>query len=57
VSVDDYAAQQKKLEGIVAPIVSKLYEQSSQPGQQTQQTQQTQPTGSKGQGPNIEEVD
>ena len=54
VSVDDYAAQQKKLEGIVAPIVSKLYEQSSQPGQQTQQTQ---PAGSKSQGPNIEEVD
>jgi hypothetical protein len=47
--VDDYAAQQKKLEGIVAPIVAKLY---GQPGQQGQQGQQGQ-----SQGPNIEEVD
>jgi L1 cell adhesion molecule like protein len=53
VSVDEYAAQQKKLEGIVAPIVAKLYEQPGQspPGQQPQ------PAGSKGPGPNIEEVD
>jgi heat shock protein 1/8 len=45
VCVDDYAAQQKKVEGIVAPIVAKLY---GQPGQQQGQSQQ---------GPNIEEVD
>jgi L1 cell adhesion molecule like protein len=42
VCVDDYAAQQKKLEGVVAPIVAKLYGQQGQQGQQ---------------GPNIEEVD
>jgi hypothetical protein len=42
--VDDYAAQQKKLEGIVAPIVAKLYGQG----------QQGQPSGK---APNIEEVD
>jgi len=41
VCVDDYAAQQKKLEGIVAPIVAKLYGQG-------------QPSGK---APNIEEVD
>jgi molecular chaperone DnaK (HSP70) len=46
VSVDDYAAQQKKLEGIVAPIVSKLYGQ----GQQGQQ-------GPSDHGPSVEEVD
>jgi L1 cell adhesion molecule like protein len=52
VCVDDYAAQQKKLEGIVAPIVAKLYgqQEQSQQGQQGQQGQ-SQP------GPNIEEVD
>jgi len=47
VCVDDYAAQQKKLEGIVAPIVAKLYGQG-------QQGQQGQPSGK---APNIEEVD
>jgi hypothetical protein len=53
VCVDDYAAQQKKLEGIVAPIVAKLYEQSGQ----SPRGQQTQPAGSNAPGPNIEEVD
>ena len=47
VCVADYAAQQKKLEGIVAPIVAKLYGQG-------QQGQQGQPSGK---APNIEEVD
>ena len=42
-SVDDYTAQQKKLEGIIAPIVSKLYGQ----GQGT-------PSNS---GPSVDEVD
>ena len=44
----DYAAQQKKLEGIVAPIVAKLY------GQEGQGT--TTPSAS-GSGPTVEEVD
>ena len=44
----DYAAQQKKLEGIVAPIVAKLY------GQEGQGT--TTPSDS-GSGPTVEEVD
>jgi L1 cell adhesion molecule like protein len=44
VSVDEYAAQQKKLEGIVAPIVAKLYGQSGQ-------------SGPSDQGPSVEEVD
>jgi L1 cell adhesion molecule like protein len=44
----DYAAQQKKLEGIVAPIVAKLY------GQEGQST--TTPSDS-GSGPTVEEVD
>ena len=47
VSVDEYAAQQKKLEGIVAPIVAKLYEQPGQSGQ----------PGPSDQGPSVEEVD
>jgi L1 cell adhesion molecule like protein len=47
VSVDEYAAQQKKLEGIVAPIVAKLYGQSGQSGQ----------PGPSDQGPSVEEVD
>ena len=53
----EYEAQQKKLEGIVSPIISKLYTGSNgempgdMPGQQEQQ-----PSSSKS-GPNIEEVD
>ena len=43
----DYAAQQKKLEGIVAPIVAKLYGQP-QSSQQPQTSDQ---------GPSVEEVD
>ena len=52
VCVDDYAAQQKKLEGIVAPIVAKRYGQG-QPGQPGQPGQQ----GSSDQGPSVEELD
>ena len=44
----DYAAQQKKLEGIVAPIVAKLYGQEGQEGPI--------PSDS-GSGPSVEEVD
>ena len=44
----DYAAQQKKLEGIVAPIVAKLYGQEGQ-GTTTQ--------SDSGSGPTVEEVD
>ena len=44
VCVDDYAAQQKKLEGIVAPIVAKLYGQG-------------QSGGAANEGPSVEEVD
>jgi heat shock protein 1/8 len=47
-SVEDYTAQQKKLEGIVAPIVSKLYGQGpSESG----------PGSSPGASPSVEEVD
>ena len=46
-SVDDYTAQQKKLEGIVAPIVAKLHGQGQSQGT---------PSAS-GSGPSVEEVD
>jgi len=47
----DYAAQQKKLEGIVAPIVSKLY------GQDQGQSQSQSANGGAKEGPSVEEVD
>jgi L1 cell adhesion molecule like protein len=50
-STDDYAAQQKKLEGIVAPIVSKLY------GQDQNQGQGQSANGGAKEGPSVEEVD
>ena len=58
----EYEAQQKKLEGIVSPIISKLYAGSNgdgMPGQQQQQQQQQQPeeASSSSSGPNIEELD
>ena len=61
----EYEAQQKKLEGIVSPIISKLYAGSNgempggMPEQQHQQQhqQQQQPSSSSKSGPNIEEVD
>jgi L1 cell adhesion molecule like protein len=54
----EYEAQQKKLEGIVSPIISKLYAGSNgeMPGGMPEQQQQQQPSSSKS-GPNIEEVD
>ena len=49
-TVDEYTAQQKKLEGIVAPIVAKLYGQGQGPPPSD--------TGSgAGAGPSVEEVD
>ena len=49
----EYEAQQKKLEGIVSPIISKLYAgEGGMPGQQ----HEPQSSSSKS-GPNIEEVD
>jgi hypothetical protein len=55
----EYEAQQKKLEGIVSPIISKLYASASNgmPEQQQQQQQQPQPSSSSSSGPNIEELD
>ena len=53
-SVEEYTTQQKKLEGIVAPIVAKLYGQGPPYGQgqpQPQGQQQSQ------EGPSVEEVD
>jgi L1 cell adhesion molecule like protein len=54
----EYEAQQKKLEGIVSPIISKLYAGSNgeMPGGMPEQQQQ-QPSSSSKSGPNIEEVD
>jgi molecular chaperone DnaK (HSP70) len=51
-TTDDYAAQQKKLEGIVSPIVSKLHGQ----GQGGTTTPSDSGPGS-GSGPSVEEVD
>ena len=54
----EYEAQQKKLEGIVSPIISKLYAGSNgMPEQQQQQQQQQQPSSSSSSEPNIEELD
>jgi L1 cell adhesion molecule like protein len=56
----EYEAQQKKLEGIVSPIISKLYASSNGvPEQQQQQQQQQQPSSSSSSSsePNIEELD
>ena len=46
---EQYEAEQKKLEGIVAPIVSKLYPGGSDSGSPS--------NASASSGPNIEEVD
>jgi L1 cell adhesion molecule like protein len=51
-SVEEYTAQQKKLEGIVAPIVAKLYGQGQG---QPQPPGQGQPHSQE--GPSVEEVD
>jgi L1 cell adhesion molecule like protein len=48
-SAEEYEAEQKKLEGIVAPIVSKLYPGGSDSGSPS--------NASASSGPNIEEVD
>jgi L1 cell adhesion molecule like protein len=57
----EYEVQQKKLEGIVSPIISKLYAGSNgeMPGGMPdfQNQQQQQPSSSSKSGPNIEEVD
>jgi len=53
-TVDDYTAQQKKLEDIVAPIVAKLYGQPQPQSQSQSQQPQGQPSD---QGPSVEEVD
>lgn len=57
----EYEVQQKKLEGIVSPIISKLYAgeggMPGMPGQQEQQQQQGPSSSSSKSGPNIEEVD
>jgi L1 cell adhesion molecule like protein len=57
----EYEAQQKKLEGIVSPIISKLYAGNGEmPGGMPGQEQQQQPSSSSSSsksGPNIEEVD
>jgi L1 cell adhesion molecule like protein len=54
----EYEAQQKKLEGIVSPIISKLYAGSNgeMPGGMPGQQHEPQSSSSKS-GPNIEEVD
>jgi hypothetical protein len=53
----EYEAQQKKLEGIVSPIISKLYASSSN-GMPGMPEQQQEPSSSSSKsGPNIEEVD
>jgi heat shock protein 1/8 len=50
---EEYEAEQKKLEGVVTPIVSKLYGGGSGPGESSHSG-----SGSQGAaGPNIEEVD
>ena len=55
-STDDYAAQQKKLEGIVSPIVSKLYGQGQ--GGTTTPSDSGPGSGSgAGASPSVEEVD
>jgi hypothetical protein len=51
----EYEAQQKKLEEIVSPIISKLYASSNE--QQQQQQQQEPPSSSSSSEPNIEELD
>jgi L1 cell adhesion molecule like protein len=51
-SVEEYTEQQKKLEGIVAPIVAKLYGQGQGQGQGQPQGQQHSQ-----EGPSVEEVD
>lgn len=51
-TVDEYTAQQKKLEGIVAPIVAKLYGQ----GQGPPPSDSGSGAGA-GAGPSVEEVD
>ncbi|MEI6136759.1 MAG: Hsp70 family protein [Chloroflexota bacterium] len=59
-ATDDYAAQQKKLEGIVAPIVSKLYGQGQGQGQGGATTPSDSGPGSgsgAGASPSVEEVD
>jgi hypothetical protein len=55
----EYEAQQKKLEGIVSPIISKLYAGSNGMPEQQQQEQQQEPSSSSSSsaGPNIEELD
>jgi len=55
----EYEAQQKKLEGIVSPIISKLYAGSNGMHEQQQQEQQQEPSSSSSSsaGPNIEELD
>jgi heat shock protein 5 len=53
VDTEQYEAEQKKLENIVSPIVSKLYGGSQQQQGQQQEKQQQQASS----GPNIEEVD
>jgi hypothetical protein len=57
----EYEAQQKKLEGIVTPIISKLYASASNemPGGMPEQQQQEQQSSSSSSsaGPNIEELD
>jgi L1 cell adhesion molecule like protein len=53
----EYEAQQKKLEGIVSPIISKLYAgEGGMPGGMPGQQHEPQSSSSKS-GPNIEEVD
>jgi heat shock protein 1/8 len=55
-TTDDYAAQQKKLEGNVAPIVSKLYGQA-QAQDQGGQGQSQNANNRSNEGPSVEEVD
>jgi len=55
-TTDDYAAQQKKLEGNVAPIVSKLYGQA-QAQDQGAQGQSQNANNRSNEGPSVEEVD
>jgi hypothetical protein len=57
VDTEQYEAEQKKLENIVSPIVSKLYGGSQQQGQQQGQQQEQQQQQQASSGPNIEEVD
>jgi L1 cell adhesion molecule like protein len=53
----EYEVQQKKLEGIVSPIISKLYAgEGGMPGGMPGQQHEPQSSSSKS-GPNIEEVD